>query len=45
MCSKGSPRWESSFDYKNLTITVTEMDELRVTRLLVERHEPQEEED
>ena len=42
---EGFPKVGDSFDYKNLTITVTEMDELRVTRLLVERHEPQEEED
>ena len=42
---EGFPQVGDSFDYKNLTITVTEMDELRVTRLLVERREPEQEED
>ena len=42
---EGFPRPGDHFDYKSLSITVTEMDELRVTRLLVERRPPAEEDE
>jgi CBS domain containing-hemolysin-like protein len=42
---EGFPKPGDHFEYKNLTITVTEMEELRVTRLLVERRPPEEEDE
>jgi CBS domain containing-hemolysin-like protein len=32
----GFPKRDDSFEYKNLTVNVTEMDELRVTKLCVQ---------